>query len=150
MIISDIYVSLVLGTILSLIFVEITGLIPAGIIIPGYLALVIHHPLFVALTFLIAIITYIIVVYGIERVTILYGKRKFAAMIIVSIIVKITINYLFPQIPASISQLSALEVVVPGLIANAIQKQGVIPTVGVTSLLTGITYTGLMAFHIIY
>ena len=150
MYISDIYLSLILGTLLSLLFVEITGILPAGIVVPGYLALVIYQPIFLLVTFLISLITYLIVIHVVGRVTILYGKRKFAAMILVAILVKIVLHYFFPQLPSGMSELSALEVIIPGLIANTIQKQGVIPTLGSTTLLTLLTALGTGMYNYFY
>ena len=150
MYISDIYLSLILGTLLSLLFVEITGILPAGIVVPGYLALVIYQPIFLLVTFLISLITYLIVIHVVGRVTILYGKRKFAAMILVAILVKIVLHYFFPQLPSGLSELSALEVIIPGLIANTIQKQGVIPTLGSTTLLTLLTALGTGMYNYFY
>ena len=150
MYISDIYIALILGTLLSLLFVEFTGILPAGIVVPGYLALVIHQPLYILVIFLVSLITYLIVIHVIGRITILYGKRKFAAMILIAIIVKITLYYFFPYLPSGMTELSALGVIIPGLIANTIQKQGVIPTLSSTSLLTVLTYGGMTLYHVFY
>lgn len=150
MYISDIYIALILGTLLSLLFVEFTGILPAGIVVPGYLALVIHQPLYILVIFLVSLITYLIVIFGIGKVTILYGKRKFAAMILVAIVVKIALYYFFPFLPSGMTELSALGVIIPGLIANTIQKQGVIPTLSSTTLLTCLTYGGIMLYHYFY
>lgn len=150
MYISDIYIALILGTLLSLLFVEFTGILPAGIVVPGYLALVIHQPLYILVIFLVSLITYLIVIHVIGRITILYGKRKFAAMILIAIIVKITLYYFFPYLPSGMTELSALGVIIPGLIANTIQKQGVVPTLSSTSLLTVLTYGGMTLYHVFY
>ncbi len=150
MFISDVYIALILGTLLSLLFVEFTGILPAGIVVPGYLALVIHQPLYILVIFLVSLITYLIVIFGIGKVTILYGKRKFSAMILIAIIVKISLYYFFPQLPSGMTELSALGVIIPGLIANTIQKQGVVPTLASTTLLTLLTYSGIMSYHIFY
>lgn len=150
MFISDIYIALILGTFLSLLFVEFTGILPAGIVVPGYLALVVHQPLYILIIFLVSLITYLIVIFGIGKITILYGKRKFSAMILMAIIVKITLYYFFPQLPSGLVELSALGVIIPGLIANTIQKQGVVPTLASTILLTFLTYGGIMSYHLFY
>lgn len=150
MFISDIYIALILGTLLSLLFVEFTGILPAGIVVPGYLALVIHQPLYILVIFLVSLITYLIVIFGIGKITILYGKRKFSAMILMAIIVKIAVYYFFPQLPSGMAELSALGVIIPGLIANTIQKQGVVPTLASTTLLTLLTYGGILSYHLFY
>jgi gamma-polyglutamate biosynthesis protein CapC len=96
---SDLYIALVLGVTLSLIFTEKTGVLPAGLIVPGYLALVFDQPITILMIFLISILTYVIVVYGISKVVILYGRRKFTAMLITGIVIKVAFDYFFPILP---------------------------------------------------
>src|SRR5699024_10753255 len=79
----------VLGVVLSLLFTERTGIIPAGLVVPGYLALIFDQPIFIVVILFVSFLTYLIVHFGISRVTILYGRRKFAAMLIVGITLKI-------------------------------------------------------------
>lgn len=40
---SDLYIALILGVLLSLIFAEKTGIVPAGLVVPGYLGLVFNQ-----------------------------------------------------------------------------------------------------------
>lgn len=143
--ISEIYIALIIGTLLTLMFVEVTGILPSGLIVPGYLALATaREPIMLVFIFLISLVTFIIVNYGVGKITILYGKRKFAAMITIAILLKIVIDFFYNNMYTGVVELSAIGTVVPGLIANTIHKQGVIPTVLSTLLLTGFTYGAIL------
>jgi gamma-polyglutamate biosynthesis protein CapC len=143
---TDLYVALTLGVILSLIFSEKTGIIPAGLVVPGYLGLIFDQPVFVMMVLLISLLTYLIVTYGISRFVILYGKRKFATMLVVGISLKLIFDYFYPLMPFEIYEFRGIGVIVPGLIANTIQKQGLVVTLGSTLLISGATF-GLMFLY---
>lgn len=149
MIIPDIWLSLAIGILLSLLFTEVTGMLPAGLIVPGYLALQFKQPLSLLVIFLISFLTYFIVVFGIGKITILYGKRKFAAMIIVAILLTIIAHFVYPMNSIQVLGLSGIGVVVPGIIANTIQRQGFSATVLSTILLAGITFSSLFLYNIL-
>lgn len=146
---SDLYIALVLGVTLSLLFTEKTGVLPAGLIVPGYLALVFDQPITILMIFLISILTYVIVVYGISKVVILYGRRKFTAMLITGIVIKVAFDYFFPILPFEVFELRGIGIIVPGLIANTMQKQGLPLTVGTTVLLSGVTF-GIMQVYYLF
>ncbi|WP_082232703.1 poly-gamma-glutamate biosynthesis protein PgsC [Halobacillus massiliensis] len=145
---SDLYISLVVGVILSLIYTEKTGILPAGLIVPGYLALSFDQPVYMLTVFLISFLTYFIVQHGIGRISILYGRRKFAAMLTVGIVIKLLLDLVFPIIPFEIHELRGIGVIVPGLIANTIQKQGLFPTVISTFLLSGLTFLIMFTYFL--
>lgn len=145
---SDLYISLVVGVVLSLLYAEKTGVVPAGLVVPGYLGLVFDQPLFLLLVLTLSFLTYLIVTQGIGRVTILYGRRKFAAMLMTGILLKLAFDYFYPVIPFEIFEFRGIGVIVPGLIANTIQKQGLFPTVGSTLLLSGLTFLILSVYYL--
>jgi|SRR5690625_53410 len=146
---SDLYIALVLGVILSLLFAEKTGIVPAGMVVPGYLALVFDQPIFVAVIFFISLLTYVIVTFGLSRITLLYGRRKFAAMLATGIVLKLILDYAYPILPFEIMEFRGIGVIVPGLIANTIQKQGAIITIGSTLLLSALTFIILSVYYFI-
>lgn len=146
---SDLYISLVLGIILSLIFAEKTGVLPAGLVVPGYLALVFDQPIFIAVVFFISLLTYVIVTFGVSKFTILYGRRKFAAMLSVGIVLKLLFDFLYPVVPFEIMEFRGIGVIVPGLIANTMQKQGLVVTTASTLLLSGLTFLIMTVYYLI-
>jgi len=149
---SDLYISLIIGVVLSLLFAEKVGVVPAGLIVPGYLALIFDQPVFILTVLLISFATYLIVTQIIARFTILYGRRKFAAMLMVGIALKLALDaaapITFPFVPLEVEEFRGIGVVVPGLIANTIQKQGLVFTVGSTLLLSGLTFLILFLYPI--
>ena len=137
---SDIYIFVTIGVVLSLIYAETTGMLPAGLVVPGYLAMFFRQPLLLLIIFLVSTVTYLIVIYGISKYTILYGRRMFAAMLLVAIIVKTGLDFAYPALPWALPAITGLGVIVPGLIANTTRKQGILYTYSSTLLLTTITF----------
>ncbi|CAH0196870.1 poly-gamma-glutamate biosynthesis protein PgsC [Peribacillus castrilensis] len=146
---SDLYVALVLGVTLSLIFSEKTGVVPAGLIVPGYLALVFDQWEIMLTILIISVVTYLIVTHGLSRWVILYGRRKFAAMMVTGICLKLLLDLVYPVMPFEIFEFRGIGIIVPGLIANTIQRQGMPLTLGSTLLLSGLTF-GLMNVYYLF
>ncbi|MGE1166008.1 poly-gamma-glutamate biosynthesis protein PgsC [Peribacillus simplex] len=146
---SDLYVALVLGVTLSLIFSEKTGVVPAGLIVPGYLALVFDQWEIMLVILVISVVTYLIVTHGLSKWVILYGRRKFAAMMVTGICLKLLLDLVYPVMPFEIFEFRGIGIIVPGLIANTIQRQGMPLTLGSTLLLSGLTF-GLMNVYYLF
>ena len=146
---SELYFSLFVGVILSLIFAEKFGINPAGLVVPGYLALIFDQPIMLLSVLIISCLTYFIVNNGISNWVILYGRRKFAAMILTGMVIKFIFDLLYPLTPFEMVEVSGIGVVIPGIIANTIQKQGVVITLSTTMLLTCITYIILFLYSFI-
>ena len=146
---SELYFSLFVGVVLSLIFAEKFGIKPAGLVVPGYLALIFDQPIMLLSVLIISYLTYFIVSNGISKWVILYGRRKFAAMILTGMVIKFIFDLLYPLTPFEMVEVSGIGVVIPGIIANTIQKQGVVITLSTTMLLTCITYIILFLYSFI-
>ncbi|MDB8791014.1 poly-gamma-glutamate biosynthesis protein PgsC [Romboutsia sp. 1001216sp1] len=140
---TDLYIAIVLGLTLSLIFAEVTGITPSGLIVPGYLSLIIDQPISIILVFIISILTYIIVNFGISKYVILYGRRRFVAIIIVGICLKLIFDLMYPYMPFEIYEFRGIGCIVPGLIAGAIYKQGTKLTIASTLLVSFVIF-GIM------
>ncbi len=148
MLVTTVATVIILGVVLSLLFTEITGILPAGLIVPGYLVLLVETPQAILLTFLIGILTYFIVAFGVSKITILYGKRKFVAMIAVAVVLQLILYATLPLDYHYISGLAAVGLIVPGLLANTIQRQGIAITLLSTVLLCAMTYGGTLLLNI--
>ena len=146
---SELYFSLFVGIVLSLIFAEKFGINPAGLVVPGYSALIFDQPIMLLSVLIISCLTYFIVAHGISKVALLYGRRKFAAMILTGMIIKFVFDLIYPLTPFEVVQISGIGIVIPGIIANTIQKQGTITTLASCMLLTCITYVVLFAYSFI-
>ena len=118
-----------IGMIVSFFMTETIGLAAGGIVVPGYIALLLHHPFQVIMTILVAWITFLLTKF-ISHFMLLYGRR----LLVVAILIGYLLGYvtrLFP--PLLISQLkldlSTIGFVIPGLIAYWMSRQGVIETI---------------------
>ncbi|MBS4206729.1 poly-gamma-glutamate biosynthesis protein PgsC [Bacillus sp. FJAT-50079] len=147
---SDLYVALVLGVILSLIFAEKTGIVPAGLVVPGYLGLIFDQPVFLMMVLLISLLTYVIVRFGISRFVILYGRRKFATMLVVGISLKLVFDYFYPIMPFDIYEFRGIGVIVPGLIANTVERQGLAVTFSSTLMISAATFGLLFLYNFLF
>ena len=120
----------VLSLIVSLIFTELTNLLPGGIIVPFYFALYLDDPVKVAATVLSALVA-VGVINLLSRVTLLYGRRKFALYIIVGILEKILFTYLYFGNSYIFYNLSmTIGYLVPGILGRQMERQGILKTLG--------------------
>lgn len=141
MIDENITIALIIGVVLSLLFAEKTGIVPAGLVVPGYIALTLTEPAYLTMIFLASFFTYLLVMKVLSNYTILYGRRKFSMMLIVGIAVKLSFDFLLPIDAVQVHGIQEIGIIVPGIIANTIQRQGVMPTVVTTLLISGTTFS---------
>jgi len=123
----------VVGVAVSLLFSELTGLSPAGLVVPGYIALSLQTPRRVVYTLMIALLSWA-AARLLGRWTILYGRRRFTVLILLSFCVNATVLHagVLPYNPGMIG------VLVPGIIANEVEKQGVLKSMLSLAVVVGI------------
>lgn len=116
-----------LGLLLSLAFIWLTGVYPGGIIVPSYLGLFLEEPERIAGTVLAALLTF-----GVYRLScrrfIFFGKRRFAFMILVGGLWAALWVEFFPALFPISLEFRVIGWVIPGLIANHFDRQGVLVT----------------------
>ena len=135
-------ISIGLGIFLSLILSESLGVTAGGIIVPGYIALYLHQPVQVVVTFLVAILVWAII-QGMANVMFLYGKRR----IVLALILGFFFGYIsrnFIYLSQDIGSVAVIGNIIPGLIANWMDRQGIIRTLSVVLLTSVIVKLCLM------
>ena len=137
---SYVYTTIILGIAVSLIFTELTGISAGGIVVPAYLALTVNQPSILISTVAIGILSYVAVEFGLSRLMMLYGKRKFVAFIFIALILRILLNLILGGIFDAIDALTSVGVITAALIASTISKQGVKFTLIGTVAVTAIVY----------
>lgn len=121
--------AIAIGLILSLFFIDSFGLAAGGIVVPGYFALQLSNPFNIVATFIIAIITSLIVKL-IGKYSFLYGRRQMVLSLLIGLILAlISHNFMSFNVAENTFQLEALGWVIPGLIAHWMAKQGVVKTI---------------------
>ena len=126
----------VLALLISLIFTELTNLLPGGIIVPFYFALYLDDPVKILATVISALIAMVVVKF-LSRYTILYGRRKFALYLIIGILEKILFTYLYFGNSYMFYNLSmTIGYLVPGILGREMEKQGILKTLGALTAVT--------------
>ncbi len=128
----------ILGVLLSIIFYEITDITPGGIIVPGLLALYYRQVDRIIYTLVIAIIAYFIVKL-LSRYFVIFGKRRFVLMIIISLFLNIILDLILHTFSLNMLNLSIIGYTIAGIIANDIYKQGIRRTIPALVIVTGLT-----------
>ncbi len=125
-------VTIGLGIILSLLLSETLGVTAGGIIVPGYISLYLHQPLQIITTFVVAIIVWVIIQLLGKKVF-LYGKRRIVLALILGFFFGfLSRNFIF--LSSEIGSIAVIGNIIPGLIANWMDRQGVIRTLSVVIL----------------
>ena len=128
-----------LGLLLSLLYVGITGLYPGGIIVPGYLVLFLDQPARIAGSLIAALLTFLCFKLASQYV-ILFGRRKFVFMVLIGGIWTLLSLRMVPILFPLSLEFRVIGWVIPGLIANNFERQGVIVTTASLATVTVATY----------
>jgi poly-gamma-glutamate biosynthesis protein PgsC/CapC len=118
-----------LGVILSLLSSELLGASAGGIVVPGYIAMYLDKPSQILGTLLVSLATW-----GIIRIigtfTLLFGKRRMVLSILIGFIIGWgTRNMILHNATIYDMQLQSIGYIVPGLIANWLERQGFLLTI---------------------
>ena len=117
-----------LGLVVSLIFSETLGLAAGGMVVPGYLALMIHQPLRILGTVLAALLT-LGMLKLLSRYTLIYGRRRIVVSVLIGFVFgAFSRDLLMFRLHDVAVDLRTIGYVIPGLIANWMERQGVIHT----------------------
>lgn len=118
------YSILIIGILVSIVFYELTDISPGGIIVPGLLVMYFNSIERVIYTVIISLITYLIVKL-LSKYILVFGKRRFVLMIIVSIILNFIVQLITNTLSANLLSISIVGYTIAGLIANDFYKQGI-------------------------
>lgn len=124
--------SIGLSLIISLLFSELFGILGTGLVIPGYIALSLHEPKNLAVTFFIALIAFFLVEI-LSSFFVIFGKRKVVLLLLFGYFIGYLINYqILPNMESSyFNELHGIGFIIPGLIAIWFDRQGVVETTSI-------------------
>ena len=118
---------IIFGVLASIVFHELTQISPGGIIVPGYIALLLDDPLRVAVTIALSLATWGGVRLLSEHV-ILFGRRRFAVFIIVSFLLRFVTGLITAETGLPFTAAVVIGYLVPGILAHEIDRQGMVKT----------------------
>jgi len=128
---------IIIGLLISIIFYEITDISPGGIIVPGLLVLYFNQVDRMIYTVVIAIISYLVVKWA-SRYFIIFGRRRFVLLIVISLVINFVLQLLLKSFSISMLNVSIIGYTIAGLIANDFYKQGVKKTLPALVIVVGI------------
>jgi poly-gamma-glutamate biosynthesis protein PgsC/CapC len=126
-----------LGLILGFIYYELTGFTAGGVIAPAYFALYLHSPLRILSTIVASIIVWI-AVEQLSKYLLIFGRRRLMIAIILGFVVKLVLESITAQVNLTYLDLSVVGYIIPGLIANEMCRQKVIPTLTSVAIVTAL------------
>ena len=163
-------IALALGMIISLILTETVGVTAGGLIVPGYIAIYLHEPYMVIVTFSISLLT-LLILKLLSKHIIIYGKRRLVFCLILSFflgalirefsqyvrIFKPDISFLygFEGLHSFLFDFTGNEMIfigylIPGLISSWMDKQGVVSTAAIIFIISGFINLLLMVLGKLY
>lgn len=138
--------TLAIGLLMSCLFVELTGIYPGGLIVPAYFAAHLDQPMRVVGTVTISLVLWII--YRVlAQWLILFGHRRFVLFLSLSTLLGVFSHRLLPMIWPTSLELRVIGWVVPGILANSFERQGIWRSVCSLVIVTVVVY---FSVHLIW
>jgi len=138
-----------IGMVLSLFLTETLGVTAGGIIVPGYIAMNLESPQRLIITFGISILTFLIIKL-LSKFIMVYGKRR----LVLALLIGFLLGYLSRSenmITAGLGTTDFIVIgnIIPGLIANWMDRQGVLRTISTVLITAGITKLCIMTISML-
>ena len=138
-----------IGMVLSLFLTETLGVTAGGIIVPGYIAMNLENPERLVITFGVSIITFLLIKL-LSQFIMVYGKRR----LVLALLIGFLLGYLSRSenmITAGLGTTEFMVIgnIIPGLIANWMDRQGVLRTISTVLITAGITKLCIMTISML-
>ncbi|MBD3168652.1 MAG: poly-gamma-glutamate biosynthesis protein PgsC [candidate division Zixibacteria bacterium] len=105
------------------------GLAAGGMVVPGYVALMLGTPLRLAGTIVVALLTYALIKL-LSNYMFIYGKRRTVLVILIGFALGwVSREFFVINIEGLSVEFQSIGYIIPGLIANWMERQGVIQTI---------------------
>jgi poly-gamma-glutamate biosynthesis protein PgsC/CapC len=117
-----------LGLVISLIFSESLGLAAGGMVVPGYIALSANKPFLVMGTIIASLLT-LGTLKLVTNFVLIYGRRRIVFTVLLGFVFGWAAKNLFTlSLPTYSLEFASIGHIIPGLIANWMERQGVVKT----------------------
>jgi poly-gamma-glutamate biosynthesis protein PgsC/CapC len=131
---------MIIGLLTAFVFLELTGVYPGGIIVPGYLALYLaDSPWRVVFTMGLSLL-----IIGIYRLLssrmLIFGRRKYIFMILTGVLISNAGLVFLPKLISFPIDYRIIGFMVPGIIANHADTQGIVKTLSAAIIAVIITF----------
>lgn len=134
-----------LGVILALVYSELTGIVPGGIIVPAFIAATLDEPQRALITLITAFIA--MALYRLaSRFFLLFGRRRFVFLLLLGAFLSELSLYLSriysPEKPLAFfsAEWRVVGLIIPGLLASNLERQKFWPSLASLITVTIMTY----------
>lgn len=135
--------SLVIGVLVSVLLTELIGLSAGGVIVPGYVALLLDRPISLAGFILAALISFGCVRW-LSQYVMLYGNRRFSLTLLIGMTLSIAAQWLSPALAAAHLEWAGIGFIVPGLLGHQFDRQGIVRSLIMLTIASVITRLALL------
>jgi len=137
-------ISVGLGIVFSLLFSEFLGVAAGGIVVPGYIALHLHEPLRLIGTLVVATAAFLVIKVA-SNFMFIFGRRRLVIAILLGFLLGwVSRELILFDVFSLDVRMMAIGFIVPGLIANWMDRQGVIRTIATVVIAASIVRLLLM------
>ena len=140
--------AIAIGLLYGFFLYEWVGLSAGGFVVPGYIALQLNNPVLLAGTLAVSLLTYATVKVA-SRYTIIYGRRRFILMILTGFTWQWALRLALVQGFAFAAETDSLGFIIPGLIANEMERQRILPTLLVLLIISVLVRLTLIALGLL-
>jgi poly-gamma-glutamate biosynthesis protein PgsC/CapC len=131
--------TILIGLVVALLYTEITGILPGGIIVPALMALYLDQPLRVVATVLAAFLCLACYKF-LGRYLLIFGRRRFVLLLLLGGFFGQLWFLLWPRLFAAPLDLRVIGWIIPGLLANNLARQKAVPTLASLTTASVLTY----------
>ena len=128
-----------IGLVVGFLFYEFVGISPGGVVAPAYFALFVFQPNKIVMAIILSLIVFLLIEF-LSKHLIIYGRRKLLLALLLSFLLKLCIDIYLQPLSAIKLDLQSIGYIIPGLIANEMTRQKIVPTLLSLGIVTIITY----------
>ncbi len=139
--------AIALGLIISLYTAEYLGLLAGGLVVPGYFVVISSRPMMLLATILASLLA-LGILKLLSSFMLLYGRRRLLVAVLIGFILAQLSREVVNVYPHPVlMQLQAFGFIIPGLLAYWMDKQGILPTLGMLAINVTIVRFILIILH---
>lgn len=129
-----------IGLVFALICYLTTNLSPGGMITPGWIAITVVENYWVTAVIVVMTVITFALAKVLQQIVILYGKRLFAAVVMLSVLLQLTLYVLIQKDFPLLFSHQTLGFIAPGLIAYQLVRQPPAATLLATGIVSAATF----------
>ena len=145
MIITTLTEAVALGLLYSLYFSEALGFVAGGLVVPGYIAVISSKPGMLIAT-LVASLLALGVLKLVTKYALIYGRRRLFLSVVLGFLFAQLTRMIYYVHPSDI-QLQAFGFIIPGLMAYWMDKQGILPSLGMLAVVVTLVRLTMIVIH---